>query len=183
MRVEPRLDEVINGERGMMVGIQVALHAQCLLSAVSLMFSTVDALAGLTRPVDAKETKPQHFVDWSDRYLHPTDNLGCNSTDLYAARCGVLHTYGYDSLLRREGKARRLVYKWRGGPEADESVPLPADTLVIEGEALHEAVCDGVHQFLIDSETHPDTRGLVQAHLGSMLCYAPWPKLEALIAA
>ena len=183
MRVEPRLNEVVRGARGMLSGIQVVLDAECLVSAVALMFAAMDSLAALTRPVDATDTSKTVFIEWADKYLHPSEKLGCTSTDLYAARCGVLHTHSPESRLEREGKARRLVYEWRQGPSADSAVPLSPDALVIEVEALHRALREAVRLFLIDAETDPATRERMKHHLPSMLCYAPWPRLESVVAA
>jgi hypothetical protein len=47
MRVEPKIEEVVNGPRGMLQGINVALVAECLVSAVGLMFAALDSLAAL----------------------------------------------------------------------------------------------------------------------------------------
>ena len=38
--------------------------------------------------------------------------FGVSGLDLYAARCGVLHTYTMDSRLSTEGKAKRILYAW-----------------------------------------------------------------------
>jgi hypothetical protein len=183
MRIEPKLDEVVNGDRGMLRGIDVALQAECLVSAVGLMFAALDSLAALARPVEQPSTTRAAFLEWSEKYLRPSECLRCTSLDLYAARCGVLHTYSADSDLEREGKARRLIYEWRTGPKADAVLPLPDSAIVIEVEALRDAILEATRNFLVDSEMHPATRERVQRHLPSLLCYAPWPRLEVDIAA
>jgi hypothetical protein len=95
----------------------------------------------------------------------------------------VLHTYSAESDLEKEGKARRLVYQWKAGPNADTSLPLPPGAVTIEVEALHDAIRSAIAQFLIDSETDPSMRERVKHHLPSLLCYAPWPRLEVDVAA
>jgi hypothetical protein len=183
MRVEPELDEIVNGDRGMLRGIEVALDAQCLVSAVALIFSTVDALSALTRPVEKDDTDKSVFIEWTSRYLAPEKTVGCSATDFYAARCGVLHTYSADSRLGREAKARRLIYEWESGPSADEVTPLPDGAIVIRVEPLHRALREAVYRFLIAAETERDTKQKVLHHLPSMLCYKPWSRLEAVVAA
>ena len=183
MRVEPELDQIVNGDRGMLRGIEVALDAQCLVSAVALMFSTVDALSALTRPVGKDDTDKSVFIEWTIRYLRPDEAVGCSATDFYAARCGVLHTYSADSRLEREAKARRLIYEWELGPSADEATPVPDGAIVIQVEALHRALREAVLRFLIAAETELDTKQKVMYHLESMLCYKPWSRLEAIVAA
>ena len=181
MRVEPKLDEVVYGKRGVLRGIEVVLREQCLVSAVALMFAAIDSLAALTRPISVLDTDKPVFLAWVDDYLRPTDRLGCTSADLYAAR--VLHTYTPDSSLQRGGLARRLVYEWRQGPDADAATLLPSDALVIQVEELHDSLQEAVRLFLIKAETDESTRERVQYHLRSMLCYTPWSRLESTVAA
>ena len=183
MRIEPELDEVVNGPRGMLRAIEVCLAEQCLVSAVTLIFSAIDALAALTRPKDAPETDRRIFIDWVDRYIKPEEKLECNSIELYSARCGVLHTSMPDSRLTRYGEARPIIYEWRGGPAADASMPLPDGALILFIEDLHSAFCAAVRQFIIDSTTQHDLKGRVLHHLKTLLCYRPWPQLSVHTAA
>lgn len=174
MRVAPELEEVVTGERGMLPGIAVALHARCLVSAVTLMFATIDALAALCRSIGQHDTTRQDFIDWSDRYLCPERTLGCSSVDLYAARCGVLHTYSAESRLERQGEARRIFYQWQHGPAANAIYALPPNSLVIVVEQFHGVLTEGVRRFLCDSEVEPQIRSNVEHHLPSLHCYVPW---------
>lgn len=183
MRVGPTLEEVLNGDRGMLRGIEVAVEAQCLVSAVALMFSTIDALAALTRPVEAADTSRDHFIAWTSQYLHPEGRLGCSAKDLYSARCGVLHGYTGDSRMVRNGEARSLVYEWAGGPAADKSVPLPEGALVIEVEALQSSVRKACAEFLVAAGADADIRARVEHHMAGLLCYSPWPRMHAVSAA
>lgn len=119
MLVEPRLDKVVNGQRGMLAGIRSCLQSQCLVSAVTLIFSSIDALAALTRPVGQGRTNGGVFKDWVTRYVKPEESLGCTAENLWSARCGVVHLYGPDSELTANNRARRIFYRWREGPAAD----------------------------------------------------------------
>lgn len=183
MRIEPRLDEVVNGKRGILRGIDIALEAECLVSAVSLIFVAIDSLAALARPIGQVSTTRADFLNWSERYLRPTEAFGCASLDLYAARCGVLHTHSPESGLAHRGESRRLVYEWRNGPSADTIIPLPENAVVIHVEALHETFGEATRLFLIDSVMDREVRERVESRLTTLLCYAPWPRLEAGIAA
>lgn len=183
MRVEPRLDEVVNGKRGIRAGIKVCLERECLVSAVSLIFAGIDALSALTRPIDQNFTGSSVFKDWCDRFLKPEKFLGCSSGELYSARCGVLHLYSSESSLAASGKSKRLIYEWRSGPAADAAQPLPENALVIELEALHQAFETAVREFIIASEVDPEARPRVQHHLRSMLCYEPFPTIAGVVAA
>ena len=183
MFVEPKLDEVVNGQRGMLAGINACMGVQCLVSAVTLMFSAVDALSALTRPIGQAETNGNVFKDWVSRYLKPEKSLGCTSEDLWGARCGVLHLYSPDSRLSAKGVARPIYYQWNAGPPVDAARNIPEDSLVIVVENLRESVEGGIHKFIDDSEMDSEVRQKVQHHLPSMLCYEPFPTLLAVRAA
>jgi len=183
MRIEPELDELVYGARGILKGIDLCLGRECLVSSVVLIFCGIDSLAALTRPVDAASTSRSVFIRWVEQFLLPESRLACSALDVYAARCGVLHTHSAESDLQRQGSARPLIYEWRQGPRADAQVPLPAGALVIEVEALHDAFTAAVSRFLVESDTNAGIKDRVRHHLKAMLCYRPWPVLSAQVAA
>lgn len=74
MLVDADLDEIITGKRGMLRGIDACLETQCLVSAVALIYSTIDALSALTRPIDVPDTTPKIIAD-SERMEGPHDLL------------------------------------------------------------------------------------------------------------
>src|ERR1017187_2461079 len=117
MLVDPDLNEILNGPRGMLKGVDVCIQAQCLVSAVALIYSTIDALSALTRPSSAADTNRDIFINWVKKYVRPRKRLQCSAADLYGARCGILHNYGVYSRLRRQGKAKAIIYKWKDGPD------------------------------------------------------------------
>jgi len=56
MQIPPQLDEIVNGQRGILRGIEICLENQCLVSGVALIFSAIDSLAALTRSVQDSDT-------------------------------------------------------------------------------------------------------------------------------
>jgi hypothetical protein len=183
MLVEPKLDEVVNGKRGMLTGIRTCLQSECLVSAVTLMFSSLDALAALTRPIGTQSTNGAVFKAWVDRYIKPASSLGCTADDLWGARCGVLHLYSPDSDLSAQNKARRIYYQWDAGPAADAASTIPNGSLVIVVEKLHQAVEQAIRDFIVAAEMDHEVKRKVQSHLPSMLCYEPFPALAVTLAA
>lgn len=183
MRTEPTLEEVVNGPRGILEGIEACLREECLLSAASLIFAGIDAISALTRPIAAPKTDSAVFMRWVDRFLLPGSRLPCNAVDLYAARCGLLHTYGYSSTRVASGEARPLVLQWAAGPPADSEIPLPESALVVHMEDLHESLVRAVHDFVIASETDTEIAPRVQHHVKALACYKPASSLLLLPAA
>ncbi|MGH7389042.1 MAG: hypothetical protein ACREM3_06225 [Candidatus Rokuibacteriota bacterium] len=183
MRIEPELDEVINGQRGILRGIELCLRHECLVAGVALIFSGIDSLAALTRPIEDANTSRSVFIKWVERFLLPESRLACSAIDFYAARCGVLHTHSPESDLQKQGSARQLIYEWRQGPQADAEIPLPPDAIVIQVEGLHQAFKVAVDRFLVAADTEAETKNRVRRHLKALLCYRPWPLLAAQVAA
>lgn len=175
MLVDAKLEEVITGKRGMLVGIEACMQRQCLVSAVTLMFAAIDALAALTRPVTQVETDGEIFRAWIDRFLKANDRLGCSAQDLWGARCGVLHTYSPEAVRAANHGARRIYYRWRGGPAANATRQLPPGALVLNVEDLHAAIEAAIHDYMMASEADAALKRSLAAHLPTLLCYEPLP--------
>jgi len=79
-----------------------------VLPALMLIYSGIDILASLERR-KGEGTKAS-FTRWVDEYLLKAVSLPCTSLELYAARCGILHTLTPESDLSRKGKAREVGY-------------------------------------------------------------------------
>lgn len=179
MLVNPTLQEVVAGCRGMLRGIKACVDQQCLVSAVTLMFTSIDAISALTRPVNQPETDSETFRTWVDRFLHPESRLNCTAQDLWAARCGVLHTYSPEAPRAANRGARRIYYQWREGPPADAIRSLPEGSIVINIEDLHEAVTDAVIAYMDKGGTDADLEARQNSHLPHLLCYEPHDLLTA----
>lgn len=136
--------------------IDDCLKAKRLLPALMLMYATIDSVAALQR---AEGTKTRgSFEKWVDEYLLPADGVRCSATDLYAARCAILHTLSTDADLIAAGKAKRLVYAWgQGNPlELDEaSRHLAQDQIAIHVADLRDAVAKGINRFLDAANSDP----------------------------
>jgi hypothetical protein len=75
-----------------------------------LIYSTLDTLSYLDR-VNDEETVKERFIRWVDTFLLlPNSKLKCSSIDLYAARCGMVHSSTAESNLSKDGKAKEIYY-------------------------------------------------------------------------
>ena len=63
-----------------------------LSRAMILVYSGIDAFAWLNRPGNIEDVRRTDFEQWVDTYLLPDSGLNCSSSDLYAARCGLVHS-------------------------------------------------------------------------------------------
>lgn len=115
-----------------------------------LLYSLVDAMASLCRPVGHKQVQAQDFENWLATYVLPNVSLPCTAGELYAARCGLLHAHAAESKRSRTGRARMLVYAWgTADPDClqaamDATSAGPGVTVAVRIEALRDAVGCGI---------------------------------------
>jgi len=81
-----------------------------ILPCLTLLYSGMDVMASLD--LRASENNRDSFVRWVDAYLLKDSPIECSALDLYAARCGVVHTFTADSRLYQEGRAKKIAYAW-----------------------------------------------------------------------
>ena len=91
-----------------MRAVTVLTQSGCDTHALALVFSSIDKMAWLTS-VNIDHTRSD-FIRWIDDYLLPAGSISLDAIDLYAARCGFLHTGSSESKLFRDGKAKQIFY-------------------------------------------------------------------------
>jgi hypothetical protein len=91
-------------------GVDACIEKKLVAPALVLIYSAIDTVGWLdsNNPYATKDG----FLQWVDTYLLKAKILNCKSIDLYAARCGLLHTFSSDSRLSSFGKARQICYAW-----------------------------------------------------------------------
>ncbi len=140
--------------------IDLCIENKLRSPALILVYAGIDIFAALNRPEGKEEGTRKDFKDWCDKYILHKKQLACSANDLYAARCGVVHSYSSQSTLTRNKEALEIVYSWgKQSPEPLQtilkSIDYPAH--VIHIETLVELFKSGVHEFLEDvgnSDTH-----------------------------
>lgn len=84
--------------------IKLNLYMQALI----ILYTAIDTLAWSNK-AQGDVTK-KDFCDWVSTYMEPELNLGCAEEDLYAARCGLVHSHAAESKMSRQGIAKLLYY-------------------------------------------------------------------------
>ena len=85
--------------------IHLCLDNHLRMPALILIYSGIDIMAALSRPAAAEKVVRADYIAWAERYMRCQERLGVSGIELYAARCGVVHTATADSQLSNEGKA------------------------------------------------------------------------------
>lgn len=150
-------------------GIEVCLEKKLTAPALILLYSGIDTAGWLDSP-DRDATRDS-FLKWVENYLLKAKPLACTSLELYAARCGLLHTMTSDSRLSFEGKARRNCYAW--GTASVQNIQRTIDLTGKSGEyvAVHvndlfEAWRLGLLAFSNELDTDPARKARVHAKAG-----------------
>jgi hypothetical protein len=99
-------------------GFEACAQKRLQLPALIVLYSAIDITAWLAND-DTSAGVGKRYMAWVDQYLLKAKPMSCTSADLYAARCGVLHTLTAESDMNAKGKARQIAYAW-GNKNADE---------------------------------------------------------------
>lgn len=89
--------------------VAFCFNNQKWLAGGLLLMSAIDVVSGIERSGDKVDTGRHDFIAWADQYLcleGPEYKL--TGVDIYAARCGLLHSYSPNAKLVRDGKAVTL---------------------------------------------------------------------------
>jgi hypothetical protein len=136
------------------------------LPALILIYAGIDICGWLANPNPDSISKDS-FTNWVDQYLLPLNKLSCTSLDLYAARCGLLHTYTPDSKLSNDRKAKRLAYAWGNADDATLQTAINSfsrsDLIAVHLADLSEAFHLGLAAYLDDLDKNPELAATFQS--------------------
>ena len=98
-------------------GVDACLSNHLVGPALILIYSAIDT-AGWLDSNEQFATRTS-FDNWINRYLLSGNSLSCTAADLFAARCGLLHTFTPNSKLSSNRQARRICYAWGNSRRED----------------------------------------------------------------
>ena len=126
-----------------------------VLPALILTYTGIDTMGWLSDP-NPRAAVRQRFERWAERYMEPRKALGCTTTELYAARCGILHTATAESDLTEKGGERKVLYAWGSGATSFLQSVIDGDPTVnavaVHAGKLVDAFRLGVAQCFEDAE-------------------------------
>jgi hypothetical protein len=97
-----------------MAAAELCIAANLNTPALILIYSAIDAASWLCAE-DANDQIQNYFVAWVEKYILTPGRIECSALDLWAARCGIVHTLSASSRLSRRGKAHQILYVNHGG--------------------------------------------------------------------
>ena len=118
-----------------------------------LTFSGIDQMAWLT--VTADESNGADFRAWVKKYIDPETSLGCTAEDLWAARCGLVHTATAESRhnLKAAAKAKKVFYTTGSAKCSDNK---SSDVIFINAGELVKRFMWSWLQYRLDITSDPE---------------------------
>lgn len=149
----------------MLDAIAVCLKSERHLPALVLMYSLIDSLSWAESGQSSADTRSR-FEGWVAKWVLP--NLPrtipqVTATDLYAARCALLHTGTGTSELVRSKRAKRLMYAWgKGKTEILERAIVVTGSsnehAAIHCDKLFLAIRRGLRSFVASADNDPQLK-------------------------
>ena len=137
-----------------------------------LLYVSIDVLASLTRPIGRPDTDRSFFKDWVNEFMLPGSGLPCTADDIYAARCGLLHTFTAESRDARIGSARMINYV--GDNDSPDEMqrshdPACATNIFVSTRAFVDAFFTAFSRFEQKVRSDRDLQTRVYHHFGALL--------------
>jgi hypothetical protein len=147
--------------------IENCLAQRRLLPALILLYSAIDIIAGLERP-EGQSTKSS-FVSWVETHMLRDNALDCTALELYAARCGLLHSYSADSALSQSKQARKVLYAW-GTADVDHlkqaaHILGQDDCVALHVSDFVKAFRKGLADYVESVWAHPERKSIVSTRI------------------
>jgi len=156
--LEKNLDNIIKS-------IELCLNAKLQISSLVLLYSGIDIMAWLNRPGLKEKASRKDFIRWIDNYLLPNPNIKCRAIDLYAARCAIVHSYSFSSVLSKDGEAKEIYYSWGKANikslQNDIDRRLKKNVAAIHVNDFLEAFKEGIEKFKLSIKNDKEKEKIV----------------------
>lgn len=156
----------------LLAAIRLCLTNHLRMPALTLIYCGIDFMAALGQLSEGANSK-DGFVHWADSNMDCQQRLGVSGIDLYAARCGIVHSYTMGLSLSKKGQACRILYAW-GNVDVEEPArvlqSLGCPEKIIKIEVLFDAFSRGVEMFGERLEHDPNFSSLVLKRSRKLFC-------------
>jgi len=158
----------------LVTAVDEAFKKHAPLPAFILLYSAIDILASLTRPISQDDTSGPVFKSWVKKYMIANGSFTWNEEDIWGARCGLLHTYTVQSRSSRGGISRELHYisNRKFARFAQKEIdPMAQLKVMVCLPDLIMAFNDGVGRFTMDVKNDSALQATVFHHAASLILH------------
>jgi hypothetical protein len=156
-------------------GIESCLEQKLQMPALILLYTLMDTFAWVVFGGTEKSTRVR-FERWVKVWLLPQGQFSCSPSDLYAARCAILHTLTSEAALTKTGEAREVIYSW--GTASPAKLQASIDVLGRENyvavhindlfRATREAIAQALEKSDVDQELLARLQIAASKHFANM---------------
>jgi len=140
--------------------VAVTWDNECWEACAILIFVGIDTMAAIDRPVGKETADRSDFIAWAEKYIVLDGPRQVPGIDLYASRCAHLHTYGSQSKLSREGRARVVMFAIGGQDHVHENPKVP-DAFILRLDSFKDAFLNGLAHYFEELGRDPKRAKLV----------------------
>lgn len=105
----PEISEIFDNYEQIFCAIQNCFAEKMSIPALVLIYSTIDSISWLS---SSSNNSRISFINWVNEWMLEKSSLPCSAIELYAARCGLLHTLTATSYLNENKGVRKISYAW-----------------------------------------------------------------------
>lgn len=165
--------------------VLVLLNAKLESQALAILYMAIDRAAWV---ISSKEEIDKHdFIAWADRFLISGNKVDFTGQDLWAARCGLLHTGAAESRDYRKNGANLIYYKVKAemadekllemiAPWLDELGVSPKRVRFVDYFWLANALIDAMWKFRSWLESEPEVCARAAAKADRQISFQPLPQ-------
>lgn len=122
------------------------------MPALILIYTAIDSASWIASD-DPNEAVGTRFQNWVNKWMLKSKRLKCSAEELYAARCGVLHTLTPNSKLSENKGVRKIAYAWGKAKHEDleesiSSISMSKSIVSIHINDLYWAFREGFADYL-----------------------------------
>jgi hypothetical protein len=140
--------------------MEKSLESKWVLPALTLTYCFIDNMAYLNADETELRVRPR-FERWVADWMLSRGRLGCEASDLYAARCAVVHTWSAESSVSEKGEAKHILYHYGSAdstPLDDRARRHPGQYAVVHLDALIAETKEAGVSFLGSLDTNEELR-------------------------
>ncbi|MCB2255984.1 hypothetical protein KTQ74_29120 [Pseudomonas chlororaphis] len=164
--------------------LTLLLQARLESQALSVLYMAIDRAAWV---VSSKEEIDKHdFIAWADKFLLANNNVDFTGLDLWAARCGLLHTGAAESRDYRKNGANLIYYKVKAEMTDEEVLKLidgwlaelgvtPERVRFVDYFWLAQELLQAMQRFEAWLKNEPEVRERAAAKADRQISFQPLP--------
>ena len=105
------MENLFNNYYQLIEATDVCVNKHMIMPALILIYTAIDSVGWIASD-NPKEAVGTRFQNWVNKWMLKNGRLKCTAEELYAARCGVLHTLTPNSTLSEKKGIRKIAYAW-----------------------------------------------------------------------